>query len=151
MNLKKLIGSGDKVMGLALPFLVIGLILNILFPSWFSVGGPSMVLKVISYIVLVPGVVFWLWSAALILIKAPQNKLITNGPYALMKHPIYTGFGLLVLPWLGFLLNSWLGVVVGLALYIGSRLFSPAEEAELSKTFGATWDKYSQKVVLPWL
>ena len=151
MKLKALVGSGDKVILFTLPFLVIGLVLNILFPAWFSVGGPSSVLKVISIIVLVPGVVIWLWSVVLILIKVPQNQLITSGPYALMKHPIYTGFGLLVLPWLGFLFNTWLGVLVGLALYIGSRLFSPEEEAVLSKTFGATWDEYIKNVKMAWL
>jgi len=151
MKLKALVGSGDKVILFTLPFLVIGLVLNILFPAWFSVGGPSSVLKVISIIVLVPGVVIWLWSVVLILIKVPQNQLITSGPYALMKHPIYTGFGLLVLPWLGFLFNTWLGVLVGIALYIGSRLFSPEEEAVLSKTFGTTWDEYIKNVKMVWL
>jgi len=67
MNLKKLVGSGDRIMLLTLPFLVVGLVLNILRPSLFSVGGPPAVLKVLSVIVLIPGVVLWLWSVVLIL------------------------------------------------------------------------------------
>lgn len=151
MKLKELVGSGDKIMLLTLPFLAIGLVLNILYPAWFSVGGPSEVLKIVSFIVLVPGVVLWLWSAALVLIKVPQNQLITYGPYALVKHPLYTAVALLVLPWVGFLFNSWLGLVVGLILYIANRLFSPAEEQVLSKAFGPAWDEYDKKVMLPWL
>jgi protein-S-isoprenylcysteine O-methyltransferase Ste14 len=57
----------------------------------------------------------------------------------------------LVLPWLGFLFNTWLGVVVGIVLYGASRLFSPAEEETLSQAFGTTWDEYCHKVAIPWL
>lgn len=151
IQLKELVGSGDRIMLLTAPFLIIGLILNILFPAWFSVGGPSIGLQIISIILLIPGVVFWLWSVVLVLSKVPQNHLITYGPYALVRHPLYTSVALLVLPWLGLLLNSWLGGLVGVVLYISSRLFSPEEEKKLAKNFGTAWDEYSQKVKIPWL
>jgi protein-S-isoprenylcysteine O-methyltransferase Ste14 len=151
MKIKELVGSGDKIMLLTLPFLIIGLVLNILKPAWFNVGGPPKVLIVISIIFLIPGITFWLWSVVLILTKASKKELITYGPYALAKHPLYTSVALLVLPWIGFLLNTWLGVLIGIILYIGSRIFSPGEEEILSKTFGTTWDEYCKKVKLPWL
>jgi protein-S-isoprenylcysteine O-methyltransferase Ste14 len=146
-----LVGSGDKIGLLALPFLAAGLILNMMFPSLFNVGGPSIVLKVISIIFLIPGIAIWIWSVVLILIKAPKQELITNGPYSFVKHPLYTGVALLVLPWIGFLLNTWLGVLIGIVLYIGSRVFAPEEEVILSKTFGAAWDEYCNKVKISWL
>lgn len=151
MNLKVLVGNGKKIGLLTLPFLVIGLVLNILYPSLFSVGGPSMVLAVISLIMLIPGITIWIWSVVLILTKIPQKKLITNGPYSLVKHPLYTGVALLVLPWAGFLLNTWLGALIGIIVYIGSRLFSPEEERILAKIFGTAWNEYSRKVKIPWL
>ena len=151
MKLKVLVGSGDKIGLLTLPFLIIGLILNIMFPSLFSVGGPSIVLKAISITILIPGVTIWIWSVALILINVPKKELITNGPYSLVKHPLYTGVALLALPWIGFLFNTWLGVLIGIILYVGSRIFSPEEEEILSKTFGSTWDEYCNKVKMPWL
>lgn len=40
MNLKRLVGSGDKIMLLTLPFLVIGLALNIRRPALFAMGSP---------------------------------------------------------------------------------------------------------------
>lgn len=151
MKLKLLVGSGDKIGLLTLPFLITGLILNILFPSLFRVGGPSIILRRISFIILIPGIIIWIWSVVLILIKVPRKELITNGPYSLVKHPLYTGVALLVLPWVGFLFNTWLGVLTGIILYIGSRIFSPEEEEMLSKTFGAAWDEYCTKVKIPWL
>jgi protein-S-isoprenylcysteine O-methyltransferase Ste14 len=151
MRLKALVGSGDKMMLLTSPFLGIGLVLNILAPSVFDVGGPSAVLKAVSIIMLIPGVTIWAWSVILVLTKVPKKELITNGPYALVKHPIYTGVSLLVLPWAGFLFNTWLGTVIGAVLYIGSRIYAPEEEENLSKTFGAAWDEYRKKVKIPWL
>jgi protein-S-isoprenylcysteine O-methyltransferase Ste14 len=151
MKLKVLVGSGHRIMLLALPFLAAGLILNTLFPSWFSVGGPPLVLKAISILVLVPGVTIWMWSVVLILTRVPKQELITDGPYSLVKHPLYTAVALLVLPWIGFLLNTWLGAPIGIVLYIGARAFAPEEERGLSKTFGATWDEYCRKVKVAWL
>jgi protein-S-isoprenylcysteine O-methyltransferase Ste14 len=102
-------------------------------------------------VVLVPGIIIWLWSVALILIRVPRKQLITGGPYSLVKHPLYSSVALLVLPWIGFLLNTWLGLLVGLVLYVAARMFAPEEERTLAKTFGAAWDAYSNTVKIPWL
>ncbi len=150
-QIKMLVGSGEKIGLVTVPFLVVGLILNILFPAFFSVGGPSPALQVISLIVLIPGLIDWLWSVLLILTKVPRRELITSGPYALVKHPLYTGVALLVLPWVGFLFNTWLGLVIGIVLYISSRMFAPQEEEALASTFGAAWDEYCRQVKIPWL
>ena len=150
-NLKVLIGSGDRIGLLTLPFLVVGIALNVAYPSVFQVGGPSAVLRVVSGVVLAVGVTAWAWSVVLILTKVPRGELITSGPYRVVKHPLYTAVALLVLPWVGFLLDTWLGALIGIVLYIGSRIFAPAEEAELSRTFGAAWAEYCDTVKLPWL
>ena len=151
MNVKLLVGSGDRIGLFTLPFLAIGLVLNFFDPSLFSVGGPPAALAVLSAAMLIPGVIGWIWSAALILLMVPKQQLITNGPFAVVKHPLYTSVGLLVLPSIGLLLDSWLGIVIGVALYVGSRMFSPAEEEALSREFGPAWDEYCSIVKLPWL
>lgn len=150
MKLRPLVGSGDKIGLLVLPFLVGGVILNLAFPSLFSVGGPPAILRLISLLVLVPGVAIWAWCVVLIVTKVPRGELITGGPYAVVKHPLYTSVALLVLPWIGFLLNTWLGAAVGIVLYVGDRIFAPEEEAALSKSFGSRWDAYSRTVWMPW-
>jgi protein-S-isoprenylcysteine O-methyltransferase Ste14 len=151
MKLKVLVGNGRKIGLLTLPFLTIGLILNILYPSYFTVGGPSATLSIISVIILIPGIINWAWSVILIVTKIPRKELITTGPYSLVKHPLYAGVALLVLPWVGILCNTWLGILIGIIVYIGSKLFSPEEEQILSKIFGKKWDEYTQTVKIPWL
>ncbi len=149
MNIGALVGSGDRIGLVTLPFLVVGVVLNIAFPSLFTIGGPPTWLGVLSVLVLLVGVVNWAWCVYLLLIKVPRRELITNGPYAMVKHPLYTGAALLVLPWLGFLLNTWLGAAIGIVLYVASRMFAPAEEVELAQKFGSVWDAYTAEVKLP--
>ena len=151
MKIKKLLGSGDKIMLFTLPFIIIGIIINILFPEWFNVGGPFKILGIISIMILLFGIIVWIWSIYLISTNVPQNKLITSGPYSIVRHPLYTGIALLIIPWSGFLLNSWLGILIGASLYGGCRLFAPKEEKELSKLFGGKWEEYKSKLLIPWL
>lgn len=151
MNLKALVGSGDRIGLFTLPFLVVGLTMNVAIPSLFDVGGPPIALQVASIVILVAGVTIWMWSVALILTKVPRAELITSGPYSLVKHPLSTGVTLLVLPWVGFLLNTWLGAFLGIVMYVGCRMFAPKEERLLSETFGTAWDDYSESVKMPWL
>lgn len=149
--LRRLVGSGDKIGLLLAPFLVIGVILNLAYPSFFAVGGPPQFLAILSAAMLLVGVAIWIWSVALILSKVPRGELITGGPYALVKHPLYAGVALLVLPWVGFLLNTWLGLLLGIVLYLGARLFAPEEEVALSRSFGARWEAYRHQVLMPWV
>ena len=150
-TISTLVGSGDRIGALVLPIAAIGILLNLVEPSWFSVGGPPAWLKLASAILLMPGILVWLWSVALILAKVPRGELITTGPFAIVAHPLYTGVALLVLPWAGFLLDSWLGAFLGIALYVAARLFAPAEETALARSFGAAWDVYRARVFIPWL
>jgi protein-S-isoprenylcysteine O-methyltransferase Ste14 len=150
VRLKALIGSGHKIVLFMLPFLAVSLALNVKRPALFRIRAPR-ILKLLSAIILVLGVTGWIWSVALILTRVPKRRLITTGPYAVVKHPLYTSVALLVLPGIGLLLGSWLGVPLGIILYVGSRLFSPQEERLLSETFGASWDEYRRRVKIAWL
>jgi protein-S-isoprenylcysteine O-methyltransferase Ste14 len=116
MDLRGLVGSGDRIGLFTLPFVILGVILNVAFPSFFDVGGPPPALAVVSVVVLIVGVTIWIWSVALILTRVPRGQLITSGPYAFMKHPLYTRVALLVLPWIGFLLDTSVGALIGVAL-----------------------------------
>ena len=149
MNVGSLVGAGDRIGRVVLPVAVGGLVLNVVFPEAFTVGGPPWWLAAISWVILLVGVVVWGWSVVLIVTRAPRGELITSGPFAVVRHPLYTGVALLVLPWVGFLLDSWLGAVLGAVLYLAARRYEPAEEAELASRFGPEWEDYRGNVLLP--
>ena len=120
-------------------------------PAWFGVGGPAPAVRALAIALLLPGLLIWAWSVYLILTRVPRQVLITTGPYALVKHPLYTAVGLLVFPAVGLLLNSWLGVVLGGIVYLAARRYERDEERALATRFGTSWDWYLRHVLLPWV
>ena len=58
-----------------------------------------------------------------------EQQVICSGPYAHVRHPMYSGF-LLLFPSTGLLLGPWLGVIVGLLwglMFVGRSI--PEEKA----------------------
>jgi protein-S-isoprenylcysteine O-methyltransferase Ste14 len=149
MKLRELIGADDRIGLAVLPFVGIGLVQNFWFPGVFDVGGPTEWLGILSIVVLAFGVIVWAWSVVLILARVPRGELITTGPFAIVRHPLYTSVALLVLPWLGFLSNSWLSAALGIALYVAARRYETEEETELADTFDGAWEDYRTGVLLP--
>lgn len=150
MKLKALVGAGDRVMGLILPFIVVGVAANIIWPAVFRMAS-SMGGLIAGIALLVIWVPLWLTSVVQILVYVPRKTLITNGPFRLMLHPLYTTVALLVFPGVGLVLDTWLGFALGAVLYVSSRIFSPSEEKLLAKYFPKEYPAYRGKVLLPWL
>ncbi len=148
--LKTLVGSGDKIALSTLPFVIAGFALQFAAPSVLSIPG-SDPLTLLGAVLLMLGLIAWAWSAVLILTKVPGHELITSGPFALVKHPLYTGVALLVLPGLGLLLGNWLGPLFGVVLYVMARVFARDEERDLAAAFGPAWEDYARSVRFPWI
>lgn len=149
-DVRRLVGSGDRIAEFTLPAVILAVGLTAWDPTIVTLTPPP-ILGEVSGLALAVGVAIWAWSVILILQNVPRHRLITGGPYAWVKHPLYTAVALLVLPFGGLLLNTWLGVMIGAVLYLASRLFSPAEEEALSQTFDGEWDRYVRRVRFAWL
>jgi len=150
MNIKNLVGAGDAIMGCTLPFALIGIILNVVYPQFFSMhlGLPG---KILGGVFLIAGVPLWLVSVVQVLTYVPRNKLITSGPYALVRHPLYVSVALLVIPGVGFVLDTWAAIALGIVLYLFSRIFSVREDKHLNDNFPGEYQSYRSKVLIPWL
>ncbi len=150
MNIRALVGSGDRIMGLTLPFAAAGIAANVVWPSVFALEAGTAGL-VAGAALLVLGVPLWFLSVALVARNVPRGRLVTTGPFALVLHPLYTSVALLVLPGLGLLLDTWSGAAIGAVLYVATRLFARAEERALAERFPAEYPVYRARVRIPWL
>ena len=150
MKLKVLVGSGDRIMSLTLPFLVVGIVANIIWPWVFKLGFGAGGL-IAGIVLLMIGVPIWLSGVVLVLINVPKKRLITTGPFAVVPHPMYTAVALLVLPGVGILFDTWVGAGIGVVLYISSRIFSPAEDEILANAFPKEYPAYRERLLIPWL
>ncbi len=74
------------------------------------------------------------------------HRLVTDGPYRFVRHPIYTAMlGMLLA--MGLAWSRLPGLLAGIVLYvIGTRIRIGAEEKLLRETFGAEHEAYTRRV-----
>ncbi|MEM7160733.1 MAG: isoprenylcysteine carboxylmethyltransferase family protein, partial [Myxococcota bacterium] len=74
-----------------------------------------------------------------------DHELVQHGPYAWVRHPMYTSFLLLLGGLSALIANAIIGAVL-----LGSQVWVlvarlPSEEASLAKTFPTTWPDYRRR------
>ncbi len=84
------------------------------------------------------------WTVAARLVEG--HKLVTEGPYRLVRNPIYTGmFGMLLAT--GIVLTRWPVFVVAIVLFLGTTMWRIGiEEGLLRGQFGAEFEQYRKRV-----
>ncbi len=89
------------------------------------------------------------WSFAARLVE--EHKLVTEGPYNLVRNPIYTGmFGMLIATTLA--VTHWVAILPALIIfYIGTLIRVRSEEKLLREAFPTEFDDYARRVpaILP--
>jgi protein-S-isoprenylcysteine O-methyltransferase Ste14 len=83
------------------------------------------------------------WSATVTLKQ--DHELVTSGPYAFVRHPIYTG---LLFGFLGsaFALGQWRGLVAVVMVYLALLRKYRLEERWMCERFGVAYDAYRARV-----
>jgi isoprenylcysteine carboxyl methyltransferase (ICMT) family protein YpbQ len=84
------------------------------------------------------------WSYAARLIEG--HKLVTEGPYRLVRHPIYTAMlGMLLAT--NFAFGHWVGLLAAGAVFvIGTMIRIRSEEKLLRQAFGPEYEDYARRV-----
>ena len=110
-------------------------------PDWLRWVGFAFGLLSVAFMTWTQVTLDTQWSAQLQLRQ--DHQLITRGPYAHMRHPLYTS----VLGWglsLSLLTANWIFVAVS-ALTIGGLLYRiPKEEQMMLEAFGDAYRNYQQ-------
>jgi len=84
----------------------------------------------------------WSYTARLV----EDHKLVTEGPYNLVRHPIYTAmFGKLLAT--NFAFGHWIGLpIAGGIFVIGTMIRIQSEEKLLREAFGPEFEAYARRV-----
>jgi protein-S-isoprenylcysteine O-methyltransferase len=84
------------------------------------------------------------WSLSAQLIEG--HKLITSGPYRLVRHPIYAGMlGLMLAT--ALVLSHWIAIIPAVVVFVvGTAIRVKSEEKLLREIFGAEFEAYSRRV-----
>lgn len=83
------------------------------------------------------------WSRA-VTVKQ-DHELITTGPYALVRHPIYTGL-LLAMIGSAAARGEWRGLLAVVLIFVALWRKLKLEEKWMHAQFGQSYDAYAQKV-----
>ena len=84
------------------------------------------------------------WALAARLVEG--HNLIQDGPYRLLRNPIYVGmFGMLLAT--GLVLAQWFPLLIAIVLFIaGTSIRIRSEERVLREAFGSEFEEYARKV-----
>ena len=84
------------------------------------------------------------WSLTARLVEG--HKLATTGPYAYLRHPIYTGMlGMLLATGLAY--SRWAALLAALTIFfVGTIIRVRSEEKLLREAFGEQFDNYAARV-----
>ena len=121
-----------------------------LFPLGLSFQFLSTILVVVIIILSL-----WMMSAAVRVLGKQwslqarvleDHKLVREGPYRFVRHPIYTGMlGMIMAAGLAW--SHWIGFLIALILFtIGTAIRVRSEEKLLREQFGAAFDDYKRSV-----
>ena len=112
-------------------------------PLGYALFGGGMLLFMVS--------VVYLKQGFLGEVEPVTDKLITTGPYRLIRHPLYLGMFLATIG-LAVAFRSLWGMLITLALFIPAGLWrARLEEEALARRFGAEWEDYAARTyfILP--
>ena len=116
------------------------------WPSAFAIAVlPYPYLAVAGGVLLAIGIPWYTFGVRTIHRAYREERLVTDGIYALCRHPIYAGWVLLILPALGLLMNSWLLLSTPLVMYVLTRIHVRREEKNLEAQFGDRYTDYQRR------
>jgi protein-S-isoprenylcysteine O-methyltransferase Ste14 len=141
-NGMNLVGQGGKIIIFTLPFAAVAILLHFYYPVIVSLPAHWQPLRIIGYVLFIPGSVLWLAGLIQLLKDFPKGKLIRTGAYGICRNPIYSSIILFVLPAVSLSTLTWVYLVVALILYLSVRIFIRKEESKLEKVFGREYLEY---------
>jgi protein-S-isoprenylcysteine O-methyltransferase Ste14 len=119
----------------------------------------SLVTFWIGAAVVAAGLAFAVWArvhlgtnwSAVVMIKE-DHELVRGGPYALVRHPIYTGI-LLAFVGTAIARGEWRGALTVVLIFVALWRKLTLEERWLGETFGESYAKYRTEVsaLIPYL
>jgi protein-S-isoprenylcysteine O-methyltransferase Ste14 len=74
------------------------------------------------------------------------DALVTTGVFALVRHPIYSSWIVLIFPGLALLCRSWPLLGASLAAYIVFKTSIGKEDEYLDRRFGSAYREYRSRV-----
>jgi protein-S-isoprenylcysteine O-methyltransferase Ste14 len=145
-NGMSIVGQGGKIILFTLPSLIAAILVNTYFPKIAALPESISFIKIVGYVLLVPGLVLWGSAVIQLLMGFSKGDLVTTGAYGVVRAPIYASVLFFILPAVSFMAMTWVYLVVSIFLYVGVLIFIGVEEKQLTIAFGKEYEDYMARV-----
>jgi protein-S-isoprenylcysteine O-methyltransferase Ste14 len=122
-------------------------------PSIASVSLIAAVLLVAGLLLLLAGFLLRVWATyhfyehrMRVIRLAPQNTLLTTGPYRWTRNPLYLGGNVFIFLGAALTLGTPSGILLTALGLIPTRFMILREERQLEERFGEEWRRYKSRV-----
>lgn len=107
----------------------------------------------VGILLIIVGLSFWGDSVRRIRNGYGSGKLVTQGVFSVVRHPMYAAFIVFMVPGASLLLDNWSILFASLAMLAVFEWQIHHEEQYLEQMFGDDYRAYSKKVkrIIPWL
>ena len=104
------------------------------------------VAHVVGWLLVALAVFIWVTMITMVRVAWDRGTLITAGAFAVVRHPIYSGFIFLACSGIALLSWDWPMMALPFVAYAAYRLFIRSEETQLAAEFGAAYEAYRREV-----
>lgn len=139
-------GVGPRMVLFCLPNLALAILVHIMEPELTITPSPIHAISLIGAFLIVVGICLWAPGARRIDRAFHKGELLTDGVYSIVRHPMYSGIIVFIIPGIAFLLNFWSLMTVSFVAYIVFRLLIKDEDIFLEQKFGESFLEYKLKV-----
>lgn len=116
--------------------------------------GPSCIVPVLqspavvtlAVLLLAFGVPMWLIGTIAAMRAYHRDQLVTSGVFALVRHPMYAAWIVLILPGIALLTASWPFLLMPVMGYFAFKALIHAEDEYLQERFGQSYSDYRASV-----
>ena len=119
-------GAGPKIM---IPAVVVfAITVWISYSYGLTIPISSEILTIVGLVLLVPGLLIWIWAMITFLPAYFGDRLATHGPYAVMLNPVYSSWIVLVIPGIALITGWWLLLLTSVVMYVAMVMSVHAED-----------------------
>lgn len=140
-------GIGPKFSVISVLFGVLAGLLTYVYPERLMIKFiPYWLLAILGTGLIVTGTMVYVDSLRKFNVGYKSGELVTTGPYAVVRHPIYAAWILLICPGSVLFFRSWPMLFTPLIAYISFKVLIHQEDDCLENKFGQEYLYYRSKV-----